>query len=169
MRRLSEAYHHAARIGRPLNALITFRPADIDTVPASARSRLFGRLRDKLGAYARGRQHHFPPAFLWSREVEPNGAGEHMHVLMHVPARWRAHFDVTVTGWLPGATAVDVRPVHGRTRIVQNGKRFSVLNYMSKQMTPQAAWAFPQLRRKKGGTIIDKRSGVTRSLARSPI
>ena len=55
---LSEAWHHARRIGRPLNALATFRPLDINGMSEKTRCELFAGLRNKIGVYAR--QHRFP-------------------------------------------------------------------------------------------------------------
>ena len=158
---LNAAWHHAATIGYPLNVLITLRPLDIDEISPRGRCQLFAEFRNKLGVYARGR--NFPPTFVWSREIHPEGTGEHIHVLMHVPRRHRSHFEKTVIGWFPGPGEMDVTPAHQRTRISWNGKFLSAIGYISKQMTPQA-WYKRGLIRKAGGSILGKRSGTTKNL-----
>lgn len=118
---LNGAWHHAARIGRPLNVLLSLRPLDIDSMEPAARCQLFADFRNKLGVYARWCR--FEPTFVWSREINPDGSGEHMHVLMHVPKRYRFHFEDLVVGWYSGPSEMDVTPATQRTRIGWNGKR----------------------------------------------
>ena len=125
------------------------------------RCRLFSRIRNKLGVFARGRK--FPVSLVWSRESNSDGAGEHMHVLMHVPSRHRAKFDDLLAGWLPGPGETDVTTAHQKTRFTWEGKRLAALNYIAKQMTPQA-WYKRGLLRQAGGPITGKRCGVTRDL-----
>jgi hypothetical protein len=165
VKELNYAWHHAATIGRPLNAFLTIRPIDIDDMSPGERCRVFSAIRNKLGVYARLRG--FEPAFIWSREANPDGTGtgEHLHVLMHIPAKHRADFEKTVFDWLPGAAEVDVGKAHQRTRIASNGKRHSAVGYISKQMTPQA-WYGRGLNREPGGPILGKRGGTTKNLDR---
>jgi hypothetical protein len=161
VKELNRAWHHAARIGRPLNALISVRPIEIDAMMPAERCRAFAAFRNKLGIYARHRR--FPPTYAWFREINPDGTGEHMHVLMHVPPKHRSHFDDLVVGWHPGPGEVDVITANQRTRFTHNGKRLSAIGYISKQMTPQA-WYKRGLVRKAGGPILGKRGGVTKNL-----
>jgi hypothetical protein len=93
VKELNGAWHHATRIGRPLNVLISVRPLDIDAMPPAERCRAFASFRNRLGVYARHRR--FPPTYVGSREINHDGTGEHMHVLMHVPPKHRSHFDDT--------------------------------------------------------------------------
>src|SRR4051812_5592975 len=94
-------------IGQPLNRLVTFRPPDIDQMEPVERCRLFERLRNKAGQFAR--DHKFPFTGVWSRETHPGvvgpATGEHMHLLMHVPRKWKKKFDDVVVNWLPGPTS----------------------------------------------------------------
>ena len=120
-------------------------------------------LRNKLGVYARLRG--FEPTFAWSREVNPNGTGEHLHVLMHVPAKHRSDFETTLMGWYPGPAEADVRKADQRTRFTYAGKRHSALGYICKQMTTQA-WYGRGLTRKAGGPVLGKRGGTTKNLDR---
>jgi hypothetical protein len=140
-------------IRREHSSLLGLTPAE--------RCRAFASFRNKLGVYARHRR--FPPTYAWSREINPDGTGEHMHVLMHVPSKHRPHFDDLVVGWYSGPGEVDVTTANQRTRITHNGKRFSAIGYITKQMTPQA-WYKRGLVRKAGGPILGKRGGVTKNL-----
>jgi hypothetical protein len=73
---LHRGWEHAVRIGRPLNAMISLRPA-------TAFCKLASRVRNKLGVWAKQRGILFVAA--WARECNQDGTGEHLHVLMHVP------------------------------------------------------------------------------------
>ena len=81
----------------------------------AARCDLFSNIRNKLGVLARGKR--LPSTFVWSREINPDGTGEHMHVLLHMPSRHRSKFDELVTGWLPGPTEAGVTTAHQKTRL----------------------------------------------------
>lgn len=165
VKEISGAWHHAARIGLPLNALISFRPFDPDgQLRPEDHCRLYRRFRNKLSVYAR--QRDFQPTYVWTRESNPDGTGEHLHVLMHVPQRCWDHFEETVIGWHPDAGEIDVTRAHQRMRFTHQGKKFSAVGYILKQMTPQA-WFRRGLTRKKGGSILGKRGGVTRNLNRA--
>jgi hypothetical protein len=184
---LLSAWHHAAKTGQPLNRLVTFRPIGIDRMEGVDRCRLFDRLRKQLDQYAR--QHGFPLAIAWSRESAEDGAGEHLHCLMHVPPRWQKHFSDTVWRWLPERaateheveymTSVDVRPANQRTLITEAGKRHSAIGYLVKQMSPQAGGRMEgvgddarwvrHMHRVKGGPVLGKRAGVSRSLGKKAV
>jgi hypothetical protein len=160
---MSDAWHHARKIGRPLNVMVTLRPLDIDDLaPAERRRRIWNGLLNKLGVYAR--YYQFPWAAVWSFEINPDGTGEHIHVLMHVPACQRAHFDNTVYGWFDDPGAVDVGAAHQMTSFTWHGRRLNAISYISKQMTSQA-WYRRGLIRKGGGPILGKRWGCTRNIA----
>lgn len=161
VKELHGAWQHAPWMRRPLNTLLSLRPLSIDAISPADRCTLFASFRNKLGVYARA--HGFTPAFVWSREVNLDGSGEHMHVLMHVPIRHRSRFEDTVIGWYPGPGEIDVTTASQRTRITYNGKRLSAIGYITKQMTPQA-WYKRGLIRKAGGPILGKRGGVTNNL-----
>lgn len=162
VRELSDAWHHARRIGRPLNALITIRPMRIDELSPSARCMLFAGVRNKLGVYAR--QRRFKLFVVWTREANKDGAGEHLHVLMHVPAKWRSHLEDTVIRWFPDPAEADVRTANQVISVDASGVRRSVVGYVMKQMTPQA-WFKRGVIRKAGGPVLGLRGGCTRNLA----
>jgi hypothetical protein len=157
---LNSGWHHARRLGMPLNTFVTFRPLE-DAHDTLAICLLFATLRNKLGCYAR--QRGFQPAFVWSIEANRDGGGLHLHVLIHIPKDHYRHFEATCLGWMPGAHEVDVRPAHQGTVITSDGKRHSAVSYVSKQMTPQA-WYGRGLRRQPGGPVLGKRGGVSLTL-----
>ena len=161
VRGMLNAWHHAVRIRQPLNRLISIRPIDTNDIAPTARADLFARLRNKLGVYARSKG--FTPTFIWSREINTDGSGEHLHVLMHVPRRYQSHFETVVTGWYPGPAETDIRAATQTTLFTSNGKRHSAIGYICKQMTPQA-WYRRGLSRKRGGQILGKRGGMTKNL-----
>jgi hypothetical protein len=161
VKELDQAWGFAPFIRRPLNAMVTIRPIDIGEMSPTTRCQLFSKVRNKLGVFARGR--HLPVTFAWSRESNPDGTGEHMHVLIHMPARHREKFDELVTGWFPGPGEADITTATQKVRFTWDGKRLTAIGYLAKQMTPQA-WYRRGLIRKKGGPIVGKRSGVTRDI-----
>jgi hypothetical protein len=172
---MNSGWHHARRIGRPLNQLVTFRPMNIDELSEHDRCTLFAKLRNKLAGYAR--KQGVPATYAWSREVgiAGAGAGEHMHVLIHIPARLHGHFASIVWTWLPERSddgeymsAVDVRPANQRTQFTEGGKRLNAIGYLCKQMTPQAAYR-RRMNRRAGGAILGKRGGVTANIGRKAI
>ena len=159
---LNDAWHHARKIGRPLNMLVTLRPLDIDDIASGDRTLVWKRLLNKLGAYARYRG--FPPfTAAWARESNPDGSGEHLHVLMHVPLKHREHFKLTVYGWYHGAGEIDVRVAHQMTNFTADGRRKNAISYITKQMMPQA-WYRRNLIRRRGGPILGKRAGCTTNI-----
>ena len=161
VRSMYDAWCRTFKAGRPLNRMLTVRPIDIDSLTQAARCDLFAAIRNKLGVYARA--HGFRAAFIWSREINKDGTGEHMHVLMFVPARWQADFDDLLPGWFPGPQEMDVRPAGQRSRHTHEGKTLSAINYICKQLTPQAAYGRGIIR-KAGGSITGKRGGMTQDL-----
>lgn len=161
VRDLWDAWHHARRIGSPLDALISLRPIHFEDLGPVQRCKQWSAFLNKLGIYAR--QHGFPFVGIWSRECNPDGSGEHLHVLMHVPKKLRAHFEETLFRWYPGPGEVDVGLANYRVRFTANGRRLSAAGYVMKQMTPQA-WFRRGLLRKAGGPILGKRGGCTRNI-----
>jgi hypothetical protein len=163
VKELFEGWHHAARIDLPLNVMISVRPINVAEMTLADRCRAFAGLRNKLGVYSRLRG--FEPTFVWSREANRHGTGEHLHVLMHLPAKHRSDFEATLIGWYPGPAEADARKADQRTRFTWNGKRHSAIGYICKQMTTQA-WYGRGLSRKPGGLVLGKRGGTTKNLDR---
>ena len=115
---LHRGWEHAARIGRPLNVMLSTRPlADYDP---TAFCQLSARVRNKLGMWARQRK--VPYVAAWARESNADGTGEHLHVLMHVPPKHYSDFEEKIIGWFPEPGAADVRPAHQRVFVTETGK-----------------------------------------------
>jgi hypothetical protein len=161
---LTAGWHHARRIGYPLNAFITIRPTGIHD--PSAFCALWRSIRNKLGTYAR--QHGFPFVAAWSRECQPGGSNEHLHVLMHMPRKHFEKLSTRVLSWFPEPGVVDVRHANQRVTIRARGIQGSAIGYLVKQMTPQARWK-RNLNRKAGGAILGKRGGVTKNIGPAAI
>jgi hypothetical protein len=119
---LSDAWHHARKIGRPLNVMGTLRPLDIDEIKPNERTAIWNRLLNKLGVYSR----YYGVPFTAARARESNPE-EHLHVLMHVPPKRRAHFEATVYGWYDGPSEIDVRVAHQMTRFTADGRRMNAI------------------------------------------
>ena len=158
---LNDAWHHARKIGRPLNVMLTLRPLDIDQVAPNDCTAIWNKVLNKLGMYSR--YYGIPFTAIWSREINRDGTGEHLHVLMHVPAKRRAHFEERVYGWYEGPSEIDVRPAHQMTRFTADGRRMNAITYITKQMTPQA-WYRRGLIRQGGGPILGKRASCTQNI-----
>jgi hypothetical protein len=156
---LHQGWEHAARLGLPLNAMLSIRP--LAYCDPTDFCRFASRARNKLGVWARQRDLPFVAA--WARECNPDGTGEHLHVLMHVPPQHYSDFEEKIIAWFPEPGAADVRPAHQRVFVTETGKRMSAIGYLAKQMTPQA-WYRRGLIRKAGGPILGKRGGVTRNI-----
>jgi hypothetical protein len=81
---LARGWEHAARIGRPLNALVTIRPFE-EYDPATI-CKIAASIRNALGVYAR--QHGFPFVAAWTRECNPDGTGPWAQgASAHAPSR----------------------------------------------------------------------------------
>jgi hypothetical protein len=163
---LINGWFHARRLGLSLNAFVSFRPIAGDELAPVERCKLFARVRNKLGVYAR--LHRFPPTFVWAREIHCDHTGEHLHVLMHVPDRLFGDFQQRLVKWFPGPGEMDVRAAHYRVTLTDSGKRKSAISYICKQMTPQAWWR-RGLIRVPGGKILGKRGGVSANLTSKAI
>jgi hypothetical protein len=158
---LQSAWHHANKIGCPLNRFITFRPADINDQSPDQRIETWTVWRNKLAQFARDNSFEF--TCLWTRESQRNtGQNEHMHVLMHVPPRLKHRFDKVVRGWPDGSADIDVRPCSYRTKTNHKGGPSNVLTYVSKN-SPQAGRFLDRVIQ-LGGPIFGKRYGLSRNL-----
>ena len=158
---LSAAAHASRTIGCPLNTMITVRLCRKRDMPTAQLCKEFLRVRTNYDAYAR--RHRFPPAYVWTREVHPDGTGEHLHVLGYIPLGKYQSFRKRALSWMPCPTEIFVRKASLKEYLARDGKRHSSLFYIAKQMTPQAVFA-TNLRRQKGGTILGLRWNCSRNL-----
>ena len=158
---LSDGNHRANTMRCPLNVLLTARTCRVRALALERLCAEFIRIRNNYDGFARRRG--FAPAHVWTRECYPDGTGEHMHMLCHVPAKLFAQFRRLAFAWMPCPKEVSVRKAGIREYQARDGKRHSSLFYIAKQMTPQAVFR-TDLRRMKGGTIWGKRWNASRNL-----
>ena len=161
---MTRGWQHARRIGYPLNVMVTIHP--FEELNSMAACKLAASIRNKLGVFAR--QNGFPFVAAWARECDPNGTGEHIHVLVHIPPRKFEKLERTVIGWFPEPGVADVSRRDQKVFVTPNGKQKSAIGYITKQMLPQACWRRPRIRR-AGGPILGKRGGVTRNIGPAAI
>ena len=161
VRELESAWHHARRLGQPMNKFITFRPQKINDQNPEQRIHTWTAWRNKLAQFAR--DHGFAFTCLWTRESERHsGRNEHMHVLMHVPPRLWRRFNKVVKGWCDGTEEIDVTPCDYRTRTNKKGGQENILTYVTKN-SPQAG-RFLGRTIQLGGPILGNRYGLSRNL-----
>ncbi|MBL8574215.1 MAG: hypothetical protein JNM13_11110 [Hyphomicrobiaceae bacterium] len=158
-----DVFHHAFRIGLPLNVQVTVMLEETDRLPVAARCAAYDRIKNLIGQFAR--RHRFETASLWAREIDARGYGEHIHILCHMPPAMFSHFQRLAMGWLAGSTEIDIRRICPQQTVARDGKWHSPALYLAKQMSPQAAFKRP-LRRIKGGIIEGLRWGMSRNLRR---
>ena len=125
--RLRTAAHEAARRGHPLNAFITIHPGRMSDTPDDAG--LFFRMAvKKLGRWFRNNR--IPWFGLWIRENYKGESREHFHMLIHLSPRMHDKLEKALNRWWPDQGVADVREADDE-----------VLDYLLKQMTPQAHFA----------------------------
>jgi hypothetical protein len=157
-RELEHAWVEAARLGRPLNRMVTVRPLG-DLSPVD-HARLVDRIWNKLGGWSR---YHGAGFFCLLVREKQGGAQEHFHLLIHVPNK-SAVFAAAVARWFPAHEAdIDIRPAHQRVSWTSANKIRSAIGYLTKQRSPQAAWQTPYSRQ-PGGPVLGKRYRITRNL-----
>jgi len=105
------------------------------------------------------------PAYAYTREVALETLAEHMHMLCHVPAKHRAKFLALANGWGDEPGACHAREASTKGYWSEQGYWFSDLNYICKQMTPQAAFRRPY-NRIGGAPIEGARWGASRNIKR---
>ncbi len=168
---LSDVEHFAETRGKPLNTPITIHPKLLDRYPDDIGTWLSTFFLNKLRNWCVGRG--FGYYALWVRENYEGERREHVHVMLHVPERYRSDLEAALRRWLPGNDeVVDVsRPTFKKDRSGRLVNQF--LTYILKQMTPQAWWALgKQVRRETHcsltglpvAAVLGKRWGVSRTL-----
>ncbi len=170
------AAHFAERIGLPLNRFVTlhFEAAGI-AEPVKA----IGRLAKLMGDWLRVNGGGF--AYVAARE-SGGGKGEHVHLLLHVPARLRARFNGRQSGWLRAIGAkrakrvIRSKPVgrfyftsaselEARAHYAQNLK--GTLVYLLKGAEPKALERLALPRAEPGGDLEGKRCFHSENIGRT--
>ena len=116
-------------------------------------------------------------AAIWVREIGPT-VGEHVHILLHVPANLQPEFAAKMRHWrriIGPARGVGlvktktIRRTHhdGSEQSDSDRNLHAVLNYMLKGHDQASQQANLQLKRKDCGTVEGKRCGYTQNLGRS--
>lgn len=141
IQKLRDAHDRAIEIGLPLNVFASVDSPDRQGTDHALTAQIFRTFKNHLGQF--GRRLGFPVAYAWVAEAgKPDGRDPHQHFLIHIPPPYYKRFHDIAHGWLPGANAVDVKPVdnmpglldyylikqseeHGQTGIFI-GKRFGV-------------------------------------------
>lgn len=164
--RIIDTWHYARKIGLPLNAFITIRPANTDSLTPPERCKVYLRIKNKYGEFAR--RHGFAQTYIWTREIAPDGTREHLHLLCHVPCALLPKLLKLASGWMPLPGESDARPASQKVKWTPNGKAVSVITYIVKQMTPQAVFR-RSYRRRKGGKILGDRCGFSRNMRKLPM
>jgi hypothetical protein len=159
---LRKAWYFAAQaLGLDFNLFVTVRPIDIDSYTPAERIERWWWFREKVAQYAR--DHGFEGVQIWSRESDPGGAGEHLHLLTHIPPDLVRHFMRTASGWLlEDRREIDLKRANYTIRWTPRGKARSMIGYITKN-SPQAAFGTRREYR-KGGPILGKRAGCSRNI-----
>jgi hypothetical protein len=163
VRHLDAARYHAARNGRPLNCFATISPCRGQEHSPGSPADYFAGVRNWLGVWVRRRR--LPFTAIWTVENNSAGTDPHMHILMHLPARLISDLREALARQHPGDGVTHVRRDDGRTILHPSGFYGSTLNYMRKQMSPQAWWALSKrVRRAGGGPFTGRRWGTTANI-----
>jgi hypothetical protein len=160
---LTEAWYFASQaLGLDFNLFVTVRPLDIDSFTPAERIERWWWFREKVAQYAR--DHGFESVQIWSRESDRGtGAGEHLHLLIHVPPGLAQHFTTTASRWLAeDRREIDLKRANYTPRWTPRGKRRDMIGYITKN-SPQAAFGTRREYR-KGGPILGKRAGCSRNI-----
>lgn len=170
------AARFALRIGLPLNRFVTLH---LDAAGIADPMKAIGRLAKLMGDWIRVNGGGF--AYVATREAG-DGKGEHMHLLLHVPARLRARFNRRQSGWLRAigarraAGVIVSKPVgrfyftpesdlEARVHYAENLK--GTLAYLLKGAEPKALERLALPRAESGGELEGKRCFHSENIGRT--
>jgi hypothetical protein len=174
---LKAAERHAEKIGLPFNRMITIH-WQAARVPLAGMANATYRFTDLLTkALAR---HGSRTAWLWTHENVPGNGhdeGGHCHLLAHVPAALVPVVTGLQRGWLRRITGQPYRarvirskPVGGLLGLETGNPDLhavnleTVLAYVLKGASPEAASQFGLERLESGGRVIGKRCGTSQNI-----
>lgn len=160
------ALHFANKIGLPPNVHVTVQWRFVESsLPIADRQ---ARLLNKMGLWLR-RRAEVPPVWVYAREVGLR-KGEHLHLLVHVPARHLSTFRRQMEAWIH-ADADPNGEVRGRavdTRTIKPGhERDALKSYLLKEGAQDVLdqWVRPDHRKRAtGGTLMGKRVKVSHAI-----
>lgn len=166
---VTEAAWYAYKSGAPLNCFVSI---NWSTGRVAASAEALSALLKRAGAWLTAR--HARLAYVWVREAD---AGDHVHILIHVPPLHAASFVRNIRRWLK-AVGTERRKRVLRTRPIARDYAAAivspayyeenldeVLRYVLKGATASAA-AFTDERRAPMGHIVGQRAGVAHDLGR---
>jgi hypothetical protein len=163
VRYLDAARYHAETLGCPLNCFVTIAPCRSSAAQSEASADNFASMRNWIGVWMRRRDIRFTA--IWTVENNSGGTDPHMHIMMHMPVQLISDFQTALASQYPGESVTHVRPDDGKTKLHSSGYQGSTLNYMRKQMSPQAWWALDKrVRRSSGGPFLGRRWGTTANI-----
>lgn len=100
-RNLWEAFRHGIRIGFPPTCTIDFHPVHMDTHPEGELAVWFkDELRNRVTTWLRRRKVGWYA--IWVRENYAGDQREHLHLMLHCPARLRTALKAAIERWFPG-------------------------------------------------------------------
>lgn len=160
------ALHFANTIGKPPTVHVTIQWRLVESsLPVSDRQT---RLLNKMGIWLR-RRAGVPPVWVYAREVGLR-KGEHLHMLIHVPARHLSAFRRQMEAWIH-ADADHLGEVRGRPvdiRTIKPGhERDALKSYLLKEGAADVLeqWVRPEHRKRAtGGTLLGKRVKVSHAI-----
>lgn len=170
---LKAAERHAARIGLPLNRMVSIH-WEAAGVPLEGMSKATGRFLDCMTkALARNGAR---TAWLWVHENGP-GKGGHCHVLAHVPAALVCKVTALQRGWLRQITGrpykarvIHTKPIGGLLGLEAGNPDLHAVNlgmamgYVLKGANAEAAAQFKLVRLEPCGPVVGKRCGTSQNI-----
>jgi hypothetical protein len=157
--------------GRPLDTLVTLRPANIDDMTMSERRDWFmGRLKS-LGQWFSDNDNRPPFTALWSREArrigtgrEATAPGEHAHILVHA-GNHRDALERMLRKSLKGKNEVDVRPATQEVLRLECGWLGDASTYVLKAVNQKVWRSHRETPHRPSGPIYGTRCGWTNNIA----
>lgn len=162
----------ATVIHRPLRTTLDFHPVHLDTYPEGEMDDFFAGLRTRISTWCgrKGMGCHW----VWTRENYVGYRHEHLHMVMHLPERFKKKLEAYIRSLYPGGEKL-VR-IGNRTsrRCPETGRWIDGLDYRMKQLRGDAVGAPGPTRlnretknRHHGAPVAPvygKRCGISKSL-----
>jgi hypothetical protein len=132
---MNGADRFAREIRPPLNTTLDFQPCHLDVYPTANLDEFFAALRMRISTWLRRKR--IGTYWVWTRENYEGKRREHLHIVLHLPPRYRGELENHIRG-LP--------PYKGDAYLVQVGERTSVRCPVTGRWTDGLAYRMKQLR-----------------------
>jgi hypothetical protein len=162
----------AGVIRRPLNTTFDFHPCRLDIYPTAALGTFFSDLRMRISTWLR--RTRIGTYWVWTRENYEGDRREHLHIVMHLPPRFRAELEDHVRGLFPGGPDLVGIGERVNVRNPKTGRWDDGLRYRMKQLRGDAVGApgptrlNRETRSRRDGSpvapVFGKRCGVSDTL-----